>query len=88
MPFTQVWWTFMLAEGFSTIVGVFLLRRIYHERKAPQDGEGNSPYWGGRYSHITMDGDQNDYYPNGFYMVYPGILDAGLYQELSLNQWQ
>jgi Na+-driven multidrug efflux pump len=31
----QVWWAFVLAEGFSAIVGAFLLKRIYHEKVTP-----------------------------------------------------
>jgi Na+-driven multidrug efflux pump len=31
----QVWWAFVLAEGFSALVGAFLLHRIYTRRVAP-----------------------------------------------------
>jgi Na+-driven multidrug efflux pump len=31
----QVWWAFVLAEGFSAITGAFLLKRIYQEKIIP-----------------------------------------------------
>jgi Na+-driven multidrug efflux pump len=32
---THIWWAFLMAEGFSALVGAFLLRRIYREKVAP-----------------------------------------------------
>jgi putative MATE family efflux protein len=34
-PLDKVWWAFVLAEGFSALVGTFLLKRIYHEKVTP-----------------------------------------------------
>jgi putative MATE family efflux protein len=34
-PLNQAWWAFVLAEGFSAVVGAFLLHRIYTRRVAP-----------------------------------------------------
>jgi Na+-driven multidrug efflux pump len=31
----QIWWAFVLAEGFSAVTGAFLLHRIYTRRVAP-----------------------------------------------------
>ncbi|MDR3254811.1 MAG: MATE family efflux transporter [Synergistaceae bacterium] len=33
----HVWWAFVLAEGFSALVGAFLLKRIYFQKVAPLD---------------------------------------------------
>jgi putative MATE family efflux protein len=35
LPLNQVWWAFVLAEGLSAAVGVFLLNSIYKEKVAP-----------------------------------------------------
>jgi putative MATE family efflux protein len=35
VPINQIWWAFVLAEGVSAVVGVFLLKRIYHEKVQP-----------------------------------------------------
>jgi len=35
LPVTRIWWAFVLAEAASTVVGAFLLRRIYREKVAP-----------------------------------------------------
>jgi putative MATE family efflux protein len=32
---THIWWAFGMAEGFSAVVGAFLLRRIYKQKVAP-----------------------------------------------------
>ncbi|MDR1316072.1 MAG: MATE family efflux transporter [Spirochaetales bacterium] len=34
-PLNMVWWAFVLAEGFSALTGVFLLKRIYHKKVRP-----------------------------------------------------
>jgi putative MATE family efflux protein len=34
-PLNQAWWAFVLAEGFSAVVGAFLLHRIYTQKVAP-----------------------------------------------------
>jgi Na+-driven multidrug efflux pump len=35
LPINQIWWAFPMAEGFSAVVGAFLLRRIYRQKVTP-----------------------------------------------------
>jgi putative MATE family efflux protein len=32
LPINQIWWAFSMAEGFSGVVGAFLLRRVYRQK--------------------------------------------------------
>jgi Na+-driven multidrug efflux pump len=44
-PLEKVWWTFVLAEGFSAVVGAFLLKCIYHKKVRPlKDVSGGGTY--------------------------------------------
>jgi putative MATE family efflux protein len=35
LPINQIWWAFVMAEGFSALIGSFLLHRIYKQKVMP-----------------------------------------------------